>query len=168
MKYGKTIVLILATMVLSGCSNHREETVRKVRAAHYPVALAQINHTYPNSAGGVSLLMWLENTSNKTIKYINYKFTSYNSVGDEAPSEIDGESQKDIKLTGPYAPGDNNFSYAKSAFVWKNVWYNNSISCVELNSVKITYMDGSVVSIDEQTKILGVLPTWYKNNCRVI
>lgn len=68
MKYGKTIVLILATMALSGCSNHREETVRKVRAAHYPVALAQINHTYPNSAGGVSLLMWLENTSNKTIK----------------------------------------------------------------------------------------------------
>ena len=43
------------------------------------------------------------------------------------------------KVTGPYNFGDKMWGWT-----WKNAWWNNSVHCVEIETVTVEYMDGDV------------------------
>jgi len=114
-----------------------------------------------NSAGGVSFsIEWL-NSSTKAIKYVYFTVVPYNRVDDIQSCRISGRSSFTGKVTGPIEPENpHKISY------WENAWYNNTISCIEITTVKVEYMDGSsYVYIKEIPKILD---KDFKNNCKDI
>jgi hypothetical protein len=107
-----------------------------------PIIIDYAGPNPPDSAGGVVYGLYFLNTSEKTIKYINAKIRAYNSVGDPQRGEIDRSSTRSIEFTGPTAPKE----YAQAA--WGPLWYNSTITCATITSLKITYMDGKSISFN--------------------
>lgn len=97
----------------------------------------------PDYAGGVDVYIRFTNTSSKTIKYITWKVTPYNGVGDIAASEIGNKKTTELSDTGPYAPGGGH----GSELYWRAVWYNSTIKTIVLNEISIEYTDGSTKTI---------------------
>lgn len=98
-----------------------------------------VSPSLPNSASGVDARIGIINPSaGATIKYVRYEISPYNRVGDRVRGTIKKSDRARLRSTGPIE-GNGLESWAN----WKNVFYNNSIICMELNSVEITYMDDS-------------------------
>lgn len=93
----------------------------------------------PNTAGGVDIQVGAMNPdSGEKLKYIRYWVSPFNAVGDKVQGETRRRDEAALRVTGPVeADGDEDWS------TWKNVFYNSSIVCAEINKVEITYMDDS-------------------------
>jgi hypothetical protein len=104
-----------------------------------PLLVGVLTPDYPNSVGGVDVEFAVKNLDpRRTIKYLTLTVVPYNAVGDAVRSSIDGKSAVRLRYTGPLASGKTE-SYAG----WSTVWYNATISCVELRRMEVEYMDGS-------------------------
>lgn len=96
------------------------------------------------------------NPSDKTIKYIDFGVLFKNAVGDNLSKK--GYSEVYIcSDTGPYEPGKG-----RSGNNWCWTFYNSAVSIydvdsVSLASVKIEYMDGTKVKIDDPEAFLAVM-----------
>lgn len=95
----------------------------------------------PDSAGGVSVKGDFVNNGSKTIKYITFRFTPYNRVGDAVCCESKDVSEYGLQCTGPYAPNTTH------TFFGENMWYNHSIAFVKVTRVDVQYMDGTEETI---------------------
>lgn len=107
-------------------------------------SIIRINAAYldsPNSAAGCDYVLRYTNTGKKTIKYLNWSGTTYNAVNDKVYCTIRHTCAFNGKDTGPVEPGQT------SGGVWEAIIYNWSATELRLNSIVITYMDGSSVSI---------------------
>ncbi len=109
------------------------------------VRVTKLQVSKPNSVGGVSVYIGFKNMSDKTIKYITFEVVPYNAVGDIMRCEIRDYANFGCQATGPYATGEglagNNSAY------WDCVWYNSTITSVQLTNIDIEYMDGTSVSL---------------------
>lgn len=118
--------------------------------------IVQIHDVYVDdidSADGVDMRISWTNTSNKTIKYIHFYVVPYNAVGDQMYCDIRDHSRYDAYVTGPCEPGYEGYYKVGDIYygnLWENSWYNNSISTIKLVGIKIIYMDGSVVEVEEK------------------
>lgn len=111
------------------------------------IRITKIKGSKPNSAGGVDLFVAFENNSDKVIKYITFKVTPYNAVGDPVNCEIRRKSTFGAKSTGPYAKGEG---LKGDDRYWENAWYSYQIETLQLDKIEIEYMDGtSVILIDK-------------------
>ena len=109
------------------------------------VRVTKLQVSKPNSVGGVRVPIGHKNMSDKTIKYITFEVVPYNAVGDIMRCEIRDYANFGCQATGPYATGEglagNNSAY------WDCVWYNSTITSVQLTNIDIEYMDGTSVSL---------------------
>ena len=118
--------------------------------------IVQVHDVYVddiNSVGGVDMRISWTNTSDKTIKYIHFYVVPYNAVGDKMYCDIRDHSRFDAYVTGPCEPGHKGYYKIGDIYygnLWETVWYNNSIRTIELVGIKIIYMDGSVIDIEEK------------------
>lgn len=92
----------------------------------------------PNSAGGVSVQITFQNDTQKTIKYVYFDVVPYNAVKDVQSCTISGKSKAELSFTGPIEPG----AVCRNIY-WENVWYNHTITTLDLVMVEVLYMDGS-------------------------
>lgn len=92
---------------------------------------------YKNSANGIKVLWGGKNNTGKTINYYTITFHFYNSVGDEARSEITGKATKNIKMVGPVQPGED-------LIIFSIVDYVPVCSKVQIDEIKLEYSDGTV------------------------
>ena len=92
---------------------------------------------YKNSANGIKLSWTADNNSGKTINYITVTLHFYNSVGDEAFSEITKKSTKTIKYVGPVQPGGE-------LTIFNVVDYVPACSKIVIGDIKLEYSDGTV------------------------
>lgn len=114
----------------------------------------------PNSAGGVDARIGIINPENgATVKYVRYDISPYNRVGDRVLGRIKNNDQARLRATGPIEGGGS-----EDWSVWENVFYNNSITCIELNSVEITYMDDSSRHFSGED-LASILHSDVNNNC---
>jgi hypothetical protein len=91
-----------------------------------------------NSADGVSVYLRMKNISeSKTIKYVDVTWRFFNSVGDPARGQVEGQSTVDTRLVGPMRPQQD------ASIEWDNVLYSSVASCVEVRKIVVTHMDGS-------------------------
>lgn len=111
------------------------------------IIVKSVTTSQPNSAEGVDLHIVWTNESSKTIKYVSFKVTPYNAVGDPVSSEIGDSSDFKAEVTGPINSGA---TYGDGR-VWENAWYNSSIVNAKINQIDITYMDGSTATIDSNS-----------------
>ena len=124
------------------------ESIRSVIEI-YEVYVSKID-----SAGGVNMEIAFTNKSDKTIKYIHFYVRPYNAVGDSQKCEIRDYSRFDAYITGPLEGGHEGYSRygdnTSGGHHWDACWYNNSISYIDLEGVKIEYMDGSTYSLNSE------------------
>jgi hypothetical protein len=124
-----------------------------------PITITDIYTIGPNTAAGVDVRIRFTSIAQETIKYIRFWTLPYNRVGDTVRSTIDGESEKVLTTTGPYTMDDGSITGK-----WKNVWYNPSLSCVEITKVEVESLQGSIESYNAQQLAL-VLRRSGLNDC---
>lgn len=110
----------------------------ELNAQDVPFMIVGMISGMPNSVGGVDVYIIPRITSPKKIKYINFEVEPYNAVGDKVSSDIGEKSNAMVRVTGPLTFGDK-----VTMWSFSNLWYNNSIHCLELLSVNVEYIDGS-------------------------
>lgn len=98
-------------------------------------------------AGGFDICIGFKNNSNKTIKYIKFVVTAYNTVGDPAICEVSNTATQRLRFVGPLESQENTNP------IWDTAWYNHALSTAKIEKIEIEYMDGS---IEEQTTGLEV------------
>ncbi len=108
----------------------------------------------PNSAGGVDANIIWKNKSDKTIKYARFTIAPYNAVEDMVSSEIGNETDKIVRVTGPIKPGAI-YGYDTT---WECIWYNSSITHMQITGIELEFMDGTIISTDNIEKIKRILP----------
>lgn len=114
--------------------------MREVALGHMGYVPGQTEEVWqsgPNSAGGVSVQFRYGNDSDKTVKYVTFTVVPYNAVKDVQSCTISGISEARLQVTGPINAKD------ADSCTFENVWYNSTISTVELTKIEIEYMDGS-------------------------
>ena len=96
----------------------------------------------PNSASGCNLTFYYTNNAlNKTIKYLEFVCQFYNAVNDIVSCTARHRSSFDGIDTGPIYAGQS------GGGIWERVIYNWSAKYAKINSILITYLDGSQTSI---------------------
>ena len=125
-----------------------KERIEKNKSAaqkiHDIIRVKYVRTDEPNSAGGVDLHIYWQNTSKKTIKYVRFTVDAYNRVNDLARCSIRRESEFTGKVTGPIKPGQ----WYGGDIIWPCAWYNSTIVKAILTKIKIEYMDGTTCEID--------------------
>lgn len=118
-----------------------EEKISSIPAL--PIFINSFN-TENDVLDAVNAYITFENTSNKTIKYVDFELIPYNRVDDITYSTLDGDSTKTVQVVDYIKP--NSRYKAK----WNAVWYNSSIAYMKINSIRITYTDNSVEKITNE------------------
>ena len=119
-----------------------------VNKSDIPNILDIVSMTYKvNSVGGIDQWIVIENKSkSKTIKYVEYNVSFYNKVGDKIRDDVSRRDFAVLRYTGPLAPGEQS---NKNQY-WKACFYNSTFGgTMYMNSITITYMDGSILTLDD-------------------
>src|SRR6056297_3222117 len=134
-----------------------KEINQKIEKAYnkgLPILITEISSHRPNSAGGVDVTIDFINTVGlKPIKYAIFTVIPYNRVGDVVSSTIGRHKSQKLKITGPIKYAAFSVDWLGQDVngaghgTWENVWYNHSISCIEIIRIKIIYMDGKTTDI---------------------
>ena len=95
----------------------------------------------PDSAGGVMVYFNFTNRSEKTIKYITFGYSFYNSVGDLVRGRYDREDICYGKVTGPYEKGKG---LQGTTYYWGK-HYGTDLTSIKLAYLAIEYTDGSTM-----------------------
>lgn len=90
-----------------------------------------------DSVGGIEPTIFIANNSSKTIKYVNFKVTFYNAVGDKVQNEIGYGYTQNLRIIGPIKP------WTMDYFKWDPVFYNGVAKRMYVKSATVTYMNGS-------------------------
>lgn len=93
-----------------------------------------------NSADGVEPYFSFYNTSEKTIKYVDFYFSLYNAVGDRCYLKYDKSYTGHVRGVGPVEPG------SLGSWEWDRATHYTSADASEMKITKvvITYMDKTV------------------------
>lgn len=118
-------------------AEHIKDVKNSIRLTSYYLSGA-------NSCGGRDIHFNYQNLSKKTIKYLDFSVTFYNAVGDLAYDEIRGYCGFNGRTTGPIKPNGSNYD----SCLYECAIYNYQAKKMTLNSIRIEYMDGSVLRID--------------------
>lgn len=114
---------------------------------------------WPNSAGGVDVLMPVENLhESRTIKYLTVEVTPFNAVGDPVVDRVSGDSTVKVRATGPIDPG------AFRLLGWEDVWHNETVVCVEVKEITAEYIDGS----EDSPALEDALSPHFENDCSYV
>jgi hypothetical protein len=115
-----------------------------------------------NSAGGVEPYFIFNNPNEKSaIKYISVQISLFNSVGDMVGSQIGGDRTKGIRFTGPLTNEDGEYKAS-----WGPVWYNTTGSCIKVESMTVTWMNGKIQTYASKSLQDAFAPD-VQNSCRV-
>ena len=110
-------------------------TIGRIQTGHNDIQYGWQNN--PNSAGGVSTRITFRNDTNKVIKYIVFVTKPHNAVNDIVASQYSHQNGR-LQCTGPINP-----QHVSKNIFWENCWYNHSITGAIIESIELTYMDGS-------------------------
>lgn len=115
-----------------------------------------------NSAGGVEPhFTFINPNPSSAIKYIDAQITLYNSVGDVVASSIGNERTTGIQYTGPLSSSD-----PEERVVFEPVWYNTTGSCIKVQSLKVTFVNGKSQSFSGSTLSKAMAPD-VRNECKL-
>lgn len=104
-----------------------------------------------NSADGIEPSFSYFNTSNKTIKYVDFYFSIYNAVGDKCILKYPRSYIGNVRGVGPVEPGNY------STWNWDRATHytTGDASEMRINKIVITYMDKTVKTLTGNAIIYG-------------
>lgn len=99
-----------------------------------------------NSAYGIEPRFTFFNTSNKTIKYVDFYFNIFNAVGDKCYLQYEKSYTGKVRGVGPVE------SFSSGSWAWDRATHYTSGDASEMRITKlvITYMDGSLKTIPKE------------------
>jgi hypothetical protein len=103
-----------------------------------PIMIFKMAAGRPNSADGVDARIGFVVMSPKTIKYVRFSITAINRVGDPAVCRVRGSASYNLEFTGPVTK-----EHWEPEADYSCVVYNNTASFIQMDQVKVTYMDGT-------------------------
>ena len=154
----RSLLILGAGLALTGCVTVSPSDVQNAKANNIPVVITKFSPSRPNSAGGVDVKAYLSNTSSQPIKYVVYTTIPFNEVGDKVRSKIGRKSVAMLRDTGPIKPNSGSSGF------WSNIWYNYSISCLEITDVDVIFFDDSRQSFSG-TELPKILASGFDNSC---
>ena len=95
-----------------------------------------------NSVDGVEPEITIRNNTNKDIKYIEMETEYRNRYGDPAYCEIRDSYTRTLRVSSGLS------AKTTDTFYWDPAVYNGTVHRVDINKVTVTFVDGSVVTID--------------------
>ena len=162
----KKLTVVLVSALMAGCAG-TGGFVQSSEAEGKPVAVTVLYPGAANNAGGVGVSMDFTNTSGRTLKYMEFGLVPFNAVGDVVTSSINGKALEIVQYTGPYQPGvstdDFSVTFSGGPVGFRNVWYNESIRCVEIQFAKAVFMDGTTQVLKGAAATQLVAPSVRKN-----
>lgn len=141
--------LLLILLLIVGCASIGALTpdmkiyMNELKTRDITFMIVGVISYLPNAAGGVDVHILKRYTNNKSIKYIRYEVEPYNAVGDKVFSSIGNKGITWLKETGPVPPTET-YPMIVDMSTFGTVWYNHSLSCMELLTVEVEYMDGDI------------------------
>ena len=120
-----------------------KEREKAIEEARNIIRVTKVDVSAPDSAGGVELYFNFINNSDKTIKYVYFAVTFYNSVGDEVSGKYNYGTINRCQDTGPFETGEGRTG---TWWHWGD-YYNWEIKSVKLVELSIEYMDGTTVTL---------------------
>lgn len=112
------------------------------KRAYDRIAITFAGFCSTNSIGGKDARFIYINKSDKTIKYLYWTGTFYNTVDDISFCDVRGNCSYTGKDTGPVAPGE------RGGGEWECVIYDWSASYIKFTEVSIKYTDGTSFTIE--------------------
>lgn len=110
------------------------------------IRVTKVAVSAPDSVGGVELYFNYVNNSDKTIKYVYFGVSFYNTVGDLVTCRIKRDTVNNCYDTGPYKKGEG-----RTGTWWHwGKFYNWDIVSAKLVSLKIEYTDGTKVELTDK------------------
>lgn len=97
---------------------------------------------------GTNLTFNVYNPTNKIIKYIWVSVIGYNPVNDIVVDRIKKKSAITVKAVGPIKPKES------ANYDFDYVWYSDLIETVKISQIKVLYMDGSEITIQNAKSIM--------------
>ena len=162
----KKILIISIAILLYSCAlvpyglEHKEGYLRKKayldslrNSNKIPLLVKDIMTIGPNSAGGFSVRFDFDVYTNKAIKYLTFKGSFYNRVNDKVKCTIDRKNEYVFKVVGPIDKGNKHVVVFNDRLI-----YNSTIDCMNLNSIIIEYMDGTIENISSDEILNYLLP----------
>ncbi len=135
----KLFAIITLTLFFNGCITPTYVTLPH----NSPIEITLLQRGSANSVGGVDVVVRYKNTSEKTIKYASFRIRAINAVGDAAYCQVRRSAVFNGRNVGPVNPGRSQVAR------WSNVWYNSTIRDIQVVRVAITFMDDTVITINE-------------------
>lgn len=120
-----------------------KEREKAIEEARNLIRVTKVDVSAPDSAGGVELYFNFINNSEKTIKYVYFAVTFYNSVGDVVSGKYNYGTINRCQDTGPFETGEGRTG---TWWHWGD-YYNWEIKSVKLVELSIEYMDGTTVTL---------------------
>lgn len=144
----KEILNLLSELsTLQKNEEEQEKENKKIEEIKSSIRVTKVWTSSPNSVGGVDLYINWKNISDKVIKYAYFTVEPYNSVNDTVICTIRRYTDFIAQDDGPFNKGQGT---SGTGYYWENAWYNHSIRGARLKSVRIIYMDGSSLDIEEK------------------
>jgi hypothetical protein len=141
----KKVIILVCAFLMFGCASTVKEDISRAKMQALPLSVVMLQPYLANSAGGVSIALNFVNTSEERLKYAYFEVIPYNAVGDIQHSEIGNKSQTTLEFTGPIEVSNEMLTGR-----WDNVWFNNSISCIEVSSLKVVTFSGKNIEIPKE------------------
>lgn len=112
-----------------------------------PVGFIQTWGWHLNSADGIEPYFKFFNTSNKTIKYLDFYFSVYNAVGDRCFLRYNKSYIGNVRGVGPVE------QFELGSWSWDRATHYTSADASEMRILKlvITYMDGTTKTIPQNS-----------------
>ena len=177
MKIHKPLIIIGTAAILCSCSSKQErqaERALKVQEANAivskiskisPVIVSYFGISEPNSAGGVDVTIRYQNISGEVLKYVRFDFEGYNAVGDLQKSSVGDTITQTGKDTGPIKPLNDiveltervaSYDVDVPGGTFENMWYNSTVNCAILTSIRVEKMNGETIIVDEKNELRNI------------
>jgi hypothetical protein len=139
----KKMIFLIGVISISGCAAMFEYDLSPYKNDESkPIVISGYEQSgYPNSAGGVEIGIGAYNNTNREIKYFDFSVTHYDRVNEKLYGKISKKEEVVYRSIGPFKYG------AFMGGKWGPNFYNFASYCIQLNSVKITYMDSSELNL---------------------
>ncbi|ODS32989.1 MAG: hypothetical protein SCARUB_01866 [Candidatus Scalindua rubra] len=146
-------VPLLLSILIAGCTTISLKDAKKIAISNNaPILITELRTGYPNSAAGVNLYVNFINLSQKAIKYADITVVAINRVGDPVYGQIRRRRTRTVQCMGPVNPDTQWHSVFNSTW-FENIWYSRNINSLKLETVNITYMDGTTEEISESARL---------------
>jgi hypothetical protein len=148
----KHIAIVFVALYVSGCATTAEIpelfSGAKEQAHRYNLPIVmELRGLAINSAGGVGVEIQFENVSDKTIGSIIFSVTPYNEAGKSVACDVRHGTCSVLKATGPFR---SDTQYSRT---YQNVWYSSAISCLQVDSITVRYLDDTTQMINKSQEL---------------